>query len=68
MYFQIILVSCLTIERILSKISEMDTKIDTIIEEQRSITEKLSSIVGNKEKEDLLPVSGYTNFNLTKDF
>ena len=63
MYFQIILVSRLVIDRILSKLSEIETKIDTMMEEQKHIIEQLE----NKEK-DLLPVSGYTKFNLTKDF
>lgn len=36
------------------------------MEEQKGIIETLSAM--NKEKDDLLPVSGYIKFNLIKDF
>ena len=67
LYFQIILVSRLIIDRILSKLSGIETKINTIMEEQKVIMEKLSAMK-NKKKDNLLPVSDYTKFNLIKDF
>ena len=45
----------------------METKIVTIMEDQKKIMEKLSDLE-KKEKEDLCPVSDYTKFNLMKDF
>jgi hypothetical protein len=44
----------------------METKMNTMMEEQKRIIETLSAIT--KEKDDLLPVSGYTKFNLMKYF